>query len=55
MATIISDDRDCKLRRRFDSKKHAQAAALRIFCNTNKQRIPEPCRHCHGWHLGESK
>lgn len=47
----IKDDHDCKLRRRFDRKEHAQAAALRIFNAQNKQRKPLPCRHCFGWHL----
>lgn len=49
------DEHECKLRRRFESKKNAQAAALRISINQGKQRLPESCRFCNGWHLSDAK
>lgn len=49
----ISDDHDCKLRRRFDNRQHAQVAANRIANTSGKMRRPETCRHCNGWHLSE--
>lgn len=55
MMKTIHDDHQCKLRRRFETKRNAQAAALSIFCRTNKQRIPEPCSYCNGWHLADPK
>lgn len=51
----IQDDHQCKLRRRFDTRQNAQAAALRIASNQGKQRMPEACRHCNGWHLSEPR
>ncbi len=51
----IEDDHNCQLRRVFDSRRHAQAAALRIFNQSGKARKPVHCRHCFGWHLEDAQ
>lgn len=49
------DEHECKLRRRFDNKRHAETAALRIAKTQGKQRLPESCRFCSGYHLSDAK
>lgn len=51
----IEDDHQCQIRRTYDTKRHAQAAALSIFNRTGAKRCVEHCRHCYGWHLGGCK
>lgn len=50
----IQDDHKCKLRRRFENKSSASAAAHRISVVYSKHRQPEACHHCNGWHLSEA-
>lgn len=45
----------CVRRNRFTSRQNAQTAANAISANQGKLRIPEPCPHCDGWHLGDSQ
>lgn len=51
----IKDDHACKLRRFFDTKAKAQAAAYRIAASNGKHRLPESCGFCRGWHLGAAQ
>lgn len=51
----IEDDHQCQVRRPYQTKQHAQSAALNIFCRTGVKRSVEHCRHCYGWHLGDAK
>ena len=51
----MKDDHACQLRRRFETKSHAQTAAGKIANRTGKQRFAVSCQHCNGWHLGGSK
>ena len=52
---VTNDDHQCKLRRRFDTKQNAQAAAHRISVVYGKHRLPESCRYCNGWHLSDTR
>lgn len=50
----IEDDHSCQIRRSFHSQAQAKVVADSIYARTGKKRPVERCRHCSGWHLGES-
>lgn len=41
----------CKPRRRYQTRDTAHTAAAAIAARGGKQRLPETCPHCNGWHL----
>lgn len=51
----IDDDHDCQVRRSFASKDQAAHVAERIYNRSGVKRTVERCKHCSGWHLGNTK
>lgn len=41
----------CHPRKRFETKRAADACCNHIVARGGPLRLPEMCQHCNGWHL----